>query len=182
MVSNSRVRNKFRLNNEISISYLETGILKEHNHLERNNRIYFCLIFLSSLSVFYTDIMNLEKQWESCPLNFSPIYILDPKLLVSILTFRVLKCQFFNKICIFGRYRIEDSPIDYLQNKYTYVLIKISPMSKVCWLLQSSWKQELKLSYNSSLRYKRRRFKNALENYKMEQIFFKAMSVAILLV
>ena len=142
----------------------------------------FCLIFLSSLSVFYTDIMNLEKHWESCPLNFSPIYILDPKLLVSILTFRVLKCQFFNKICIFGRYRIEDSPIDYLQNKYTYVLIKISPMSKVCWLLQSSWKQELKLSHNSSLRYKRRRFKNALENYKMEQIFFKAMSVAILLV
>ena len=39
VASNSRVRNKFRLNNEISISYLETGILKEHNHLERNNRI-----------------------------------------------------------------------------------------------------------------------------------------------
>ena len=32
-------RNKFRLNNEISFSYLETGIQKEHNHLERNNRI-----------------------------------------------------------------------------------------------------------------------------------------------
>ena len=82
----------------------------------------------------------------------------------------------------FDRYRIEDSPIDYLQNKYTYALIKISPMSKVCWLLQSSWKHELKLPHNSSLRYKRRRFKNALENYTMEQIFFKAMSVVILLV
>ena len=39
MASNSRVKNKFRLNNEISFRYLETGILKEHNHLERNNRI-----------------------------------------------------------------------------------------------------------------------------------------------
>ena len=62
--------------------------------------------------------MNLEKQrafYESFPLNFYPIYILDPKLLVSILIFRVLKCQFFNKICIF--------PIWQVQNwKFTYQL------------------------------------------------------------
>ena len=39
MALNSRVKNKFRLNIEITFSYLETGILKEHNHLERNSRI-----------------------------------------------------------------------------------------------------------------------------------------------
>ena len=39
MASNPRVRNQFRLNNEMSFSYLETGIFKEHNHLERNNWI-----------------------------------------------------------------------------------------------------------------------------------------------
>ena len=80
MASNPRVRNQFRLNNIISSSYLETGIFKEHNHLERNNWIWFCLIFFSSLSVFYIDIMNLEKHWdfyESCAQNVSPIYILD---------------------------------------------------------------------------------------------------------
>ena len=37
VASNSQVRNKFRLSNEIFISNLKTGILKEHNHLERNN-------------------------------------------------------------------------------------------------------------------------------------------------
>ena len=39
-----------------------------------------------------------------------------------------------------------------------------------------------KLTYNSSLRYKRRLFKNVRENYIMEQMFFRATSVAILLV
>ena len=39
MASNSWIKNKFRLNNEITFSYLETGILKEHNHLERNSQI-----------------------------------------------------------------------------------------------------------------------------------------------
>ena len=48
------------------------------------------------------------------------------------------------------RYRTEISPLNYLQNKYTYALIEISPMSKLGWLLRSSWKHELKLSHNSS--------------------------------
>ena len=39
MASSSWVKNKFRLNNEITFSYLETEILKEHNHLERNSQI-----------------------------------------------------------------------------------------------------------------------------------------------
>ena len=50
----------------------------------------------------------------------------------------------------FDRYRTEISPLNYLQNKYTYALIEISPMSKLGWLLRSSWKHELKLSHNSS--------------------------------
>ena len=50
----------------------------------------------------------------------------------------------------FDRYRTEISPINYLQNKYAYALIEISPMSKLGWLLRSSWKHELKLSHNSS--------------------------------
>ena len=50
----------------------------------------------------------------------------------------------------FDRYRTEISPTNYLQKEYTYALIKISPMSKVCWLLRSSWKHELKLYHNSS--------------------------------
>ena len=133
----------------MSFSYLETGIFKEHNHLERNNWIYFCLIFLSSLSVFCTDIVNLEKHWdfhESCTQNFSPIYILDldPKLFVSILTFRVLKCQFSNKICIFPLWQVQNWKITYqlFTKKYTYALINISPMPKVWWLLRSGWKHE----------------------------------------
>ena len=104
----------------MSFSYLKTGIQKEHNPLERNSRIQFYLIFLSSLSVFYTDIMNLEKNrdsHESCPLNFSPIYILDPKLFVLILTFRVLQYQSSTKFASFpfDRYRTEISHINYLQ-------------------------------------------------------------------
>ena len=51
---------------------------------------------------------------------------------------------------LFDRYRTEISPINYLQNKYTYALIEISPMSKLGWLLRSSRKHELKLSHNSS--------------------------------
>ena len=50
----------------------------------------------------------------------------------------------------FDRYRTEISPINYLQNKYTYALIEISPMPKLGRLLRSSWKHELKLSHNSS--------------------------------
>ena len=50
----------------------------------------------------------------------------------------------------FDRYRTEISPINYLQKEYTYALIEISPMSKVWWLLRSSWKHELKLYHNSS--------------------------------
>ena len=50
----------------------------------------------------------------------------------------------------FDRYRTEISPINYLQSKYTYALIEINPMSKLGWLLRSSWKHELKLSHNSS--------------------------------
>ena len=50
----------------------------------------------------------------------------------------------------FDRYRTEISPINYLQNKYTYALIEISPMSKLGRLLRSSWKHELKLSHYSS--------------------------------
>ena len=50
----------------------------------------------------------------------------------------------------FDRYRTEISPINYLQKEYTYALIEISPMSKLGWLLRSSWKHELKLSHNSS--------------------------------
>ena len=100
--------------------------------------------------------MNLEKHrdfHESCPLNFSPIYILDPKLFVLILTFRVLKYQFFNQ-------NLHLSPLTGIElkynlsiiykKKYTYALIEISPMSKLGWLLRSSWKHELKLSQNSS--------------------------------
>ena len=80
--------------------------------------------------------MNLEKHWdfhESCTQNFSPIYNLDldPKLFVSILTFRVLKCKFLTKFAsfLFDRYRTEKSLINYLLKKYTYALIEISPMS-----------------------------------------------------
>ena len=40
--------------------------------------------------------------------------------------------------------------IIYKPKKYTYALIKISPMSKVWRLSRSSWKHELKLSHNSS--------------------------------
>ena len=50
----------------------------------------------------------------------------------------------------FDRYRTEISPKNYLQNKYTYALIEISPMSKLGRLLRSSWKHEFKLSHNSS--------------------------------
>ena len=50
----------------------------------------------------------------------------------------------------FDRYRTEISPINYFQKKYTYAEIEISSMSKVCWLLRSSWKHELKLSHYSS--------------------------------
>ena len=99
--------------------------------------------------------MNLEKHsdfHESCPLKFSPIYILDPKLFVLILTFRVLQYQSSTKFASFpfDRYRTEISPINYLQNKYAYALIEIRPMSKLGRLLRSSWKHELKLSHNSS--------------------------------
>ena len=77
--------------------------------------------------------MNLEKHWdfhESCPLNFYAIYILDPKLLVTILTFRVLKCQFFNKIYIFPLWQVQNWNITYqlFPKKYTGALIEISPM------------------------------------------------------
>ena len=100
-------------------------------------------------------MINSEKHWgfhESCPLKFSPIYILDPKLFVSILTFRVLKYQFFNKICIFSLWQVQNWNITYqlFTKKYTYALIEISPMSKLGWLLRSSWKHELKLPHNSS--------------------------------
>ena len=66
--------------------------------------------------------------------------------------FSCLKCQFFTKFAssAFDRYRTEISPINYFQKKYTYALIEISPMSKVCWILRSSWKHELKLSHYSS--------------------------------
>ena len=77
--------------------------------------------------------MILEKHWdfhESCPLNIFEIYILNPKLLVSILTFRVLKCQFFNKICIFPLLQVQNWNITYqlFPKKYTYALIEISPI------------------------------------------------------
>ena len=49
-------------------------------------------------------------------------YILDPKLFVSILTFRVLKCQFSNKICIFSLWQVQNWKITYqlFTKKYTY--------------------------------------------------------------
>ena len=50
----------------------------------------------------------------------------------------------------FDRYRTKILPINNLQKKYTYAFIEISPMSNVWWLLRSGWKQELKLSHNSS--------------------------------
>ena len=40
--------------------------------------------------------------------------------------------------------------ISIIYKKYTYALIEISPMSKLGWLLRSSWKHELKLSHNSA--------------------------------
>ena len=114
---------------------------------------------------------------------FSSIYILNPKLFVSILTFRVLKYQFFNKICIFPLWQVQNWNITYqlFPKKYTYALVEISPMSEVWWLLQSGWKHELKLSHNLSGTKGDALRKNE-KIIKMERIFFKATSVATLLV
>ena len=106
--------------------------------------------------------MNLQKHWafyESFPLKFSPIYILDPRLLVSILTFRVLKCQFFNKICIFPLWQVQNWNITYqlFPKKYTYALLKSAPCKKFgdfCKVVENT---SLKWSHNSSLRYKRQK-------------------------
>ena len=80
----------------------------------------------------------------------------------------------------FDRYRTEISPLNYLQNKYTYALIKISPMSKLGWLLRSSWKHELKLSHNSP-DTKGDALRTNVKIIKWNETFFKATSVAILL-
>ena len=132
MASNSRVRNYLRLKNEMCFSYPETGILKEHNHPERNNRIQFCLIFLSSLSVFDIDIMNLEKHWafhESCTQNFSPIsiQILDPKLLVSTRVLSANSLTNFASFLLTGTELKYHLPITYEQYMQPFKLLISAP-------------------------------------------------------